>query len=71
MRKKKGVKIISVVMLIIGIAMLYFNFTASFCTGWNIINPLCWIGSFIAHSIFLIGGIALTIAGILRLLFKK
>jgi hypothetical protein len=58
-------------LLIIGGIMIYVNSTVTLCKGWNIINPLCWGGSLLTHSVLLFGGIALIGSGVLKLIFYK
>ena len=70
MKEKDKNVLISVIILLIGAVMLYFGNTLTLCLGWNIINPLCWASSFVTHVLLTLGGVALLIAGIIRLIFK-
>ena len=69
--KKKNRMIRGIVLLLIGIALLIFNSVFSVCTGWNMINPLCWGGSIIIHTILFLGGIILIIVGLVSLIRKN
>lgn len=59
----------ALIILGIGLGLLYFNSTVQLCTGWSMINPLCWAGSIATHSLMMISGWILTIVGAIKLIF--
>lgn len=64
----KGIDWTALIIMAMGGALLYFNSAVKICTGWNIINPLCWAGSLMTHTLMLWGGIILLIVGLIKLI---
>lgn len=61
----------SLILIFLGALGLWFNSTYTACTGWQVINPLCWLGAFLTHAILYWTSIVFLVVGGLMLLLKK
>ena len=57
----------ALIIIVLGGTLLYFNSTIEICTGLLMLNPFCWAGSLMTHSIMLIIGALLLIIGLVKL----